>query len=102
MAKPPTPARCPRRLRRIHLRFRDALDNTYLLRQILKYRQKPFPPPGVPYLEDGPAWSEYLDRKTPAQKKKKKKKTKEPGPHLWHSPSLTRTRLAHLTSMPTP
>ncbi|KAK2022457.1 hypothetical protein LX32DRAFT_710222 [Colletotrichum zoysiae] len=65
MAKLPTHAH----LRRLCSRFCDALDNTYLLRKVLEYRQEPFPPPGVPCLEDGPAWSEYLDRK--AQEKKK-------------------------------
>ncbi|KAK2057489.1 hypothetical protein LY76DRAFT_657214 [Colletotrichum caudatum] len=77
MAKPPPHTRCCRcrRLRRLCSRFCDALDNTYLLRKVLEYRQEPFPPPGVPCLEDGPAWSEYLDRKVPSQEKKKKKMT---------------------------
>ncbi|KAK2041886.1 hypothetical protein LZ31DRAFT_596915 [Colletotrichum somersetense] len=59
------------RLRRLCSRFCDALDNTYLLGKVLEYRQEPFPPPGVPCVEDRPAWSEYLDRKVLAQEKKK-------------------------------
>ncbi|KAK1586142.1 uncharacterized protein LY79DRAFT_580592 [Colletotrichum navitas] len=73
MAKLPTPTSCRRGLRRLCLRFCDALDNTSLLGQVLEHRREPFPPLGVPCSEDGPAWSEYLDRKTPAQKKKEEK-----------------------------
>ncbi|KDN61859.1 hypothetical protein CSUB01_08076 [Colletotrichum sublineola] len=78
MAKLPTPTRC-RRLRRLCLRLCDAMENTHLLRQVLEYRQRPFLPPGVPSLEDEPAWDESLDRKTPAQEEEEEE-TKNPNP----------------------
>ncbi|EFQ31312.1 hypothetical protein CGRA01v4_10615 [Colletotrichum graminicola] len=83
MAKLPTPTRCRRGLRRLCLRFCNALDNTYILRQVLEHRREPFPPPGVPCLEDVPTWSEYLDCKTPGQKKEEEEEedqTKNPSP----------------------
>ncbi|KZL65346.1 hypothetical protein CI238_11192 [Colletotrichum incanum] len=74
MPKLPTPSRCRRRrLRSLRLRFCDILDNSFFLKWALEFHQKPFPPPGLPYLDDEPAWKEYLGRKTPAQKKTKKK-----------------------------
>ncbi|GKT72793.1 hypothetical protein ColTof4_05216 [Colletotrichum tofieldiae] len=88
MPKFPTPSRCRRRLRRHRLRFCDILDNSFLLKWALEFHQKPFPPPGLPYLDDEPAWKEYFDRKTPAQKKTKKQTPDSKQKRISEDPAL--------------
>ncbi|WQF84587.1 hypothetical protein CDEST_09601 [Colletotrichum destructivum] len=63
MPKFPTPSRCRRNLHHAGLRLRplfDVLDNSYFLKWAIEIHQKPFPPPGVPYLDDQQGWEDYL------------------------------------------
>ncbi|TQN74943.1 hypothetical protein CSHISOI_00463 [Colletotrichum shisoi] len=80
MPKLPTPSRCRRNLHHAGLRLRplfDVLDNSCFLKWAIEIHQKPFPPPGVPYLDDQQGWEDYLSFEVRSQEELD---TEEPTP----------------------
>ncbi|KAJ0163180.1 hypothetical protein CTA2_3389 [Colletotrichum tanaceti] len=81
MPKFPTPSRCRRNLHHAGIRLRplfDVLDNSCFLKWAIEIHQKPFPPPGVPYLDDQQGWEDYLNFDVRTQEELE---TQEPTPN---------------------